>query len=256
MRASMEGRSRKPMSVKKPPHPATVAQPRSAMGQPPARPPHPATVAQPRASQRSTAPSAPHPAKALQPRPSAGQPLARAPHPATVAQRRQSPAGLSAQRAAQAPSVLVVGCGKKMNDPYRDCKIDHHAAGQLTIDARPAIQPDVVGDFGGDLKDSGLKEKSFEKLVFERVDTALSTRPQAYNNAYALLKPGGVLMVSTGRLVLDRDMGVKGASGKPIDAWPFIAHAIDASSFGKKIKAKDIAKTETAISISFELFKL
>ncbi|WP_437600075.1 hypothetical protein WMF28_00770 [Sorangium sp. So ce590] len=80
---------------KRPPHPATVAQPKaphlaSAPGK--GRPPHPATVAQPKAPRLASAPGKgrpPHPATVAQPKaprlasaPGKGRP----PHPATVAQ--------------------------------------------------------------------------------------------------------------------------------------------------------------------------
>ncbi|WP_433936400.1 hypothetical protein AB3662_17115 [Sorangium cellulosum] len=68
------------------PHPATVAQPRAAIGGTAPRAPHPATVAQPRPAIGGTGPKAPHPATVAQPGAAIGGIAPRAPHPATVAQ--------------------------------------------------------------------------------------------------------------------------------------------------------------------------
>jgi hypothetical protein len=70
----------------RPPHPATVVQPKEAIGAPAARPPHPATVVQPKAVIGAPAGRSPHPATVAQPRPAIGGPAARPPHPAMVVQ--------------------------------------------------------------------------------------------------------------------------------------------------------------------------
>jgi len=75
----------------KPPHPATVAQRRTAPRSTPAKPPHPATVAQRRAAPPSTTQRPPHPATVAQRRAAPPSTTQRPPHPATVAQRRATP---------------------------------------------------------------------------------------------------------------------------------------------------------------------
>src|ERR1700727_1673883 len=77
----------------RPPHPATVVQPKPAFGKPAARPPHPATV--------------------VQPKPAFAKPTARPPHPATVVQRKADAGDvlqrmqLGASSSAPASPVLV-----------------------------------------------------------------------------------------------------------------------------------------------------
>jgi hypothetical protein len=118
---------------KRPPHPATVAQPKPAFGRVPERPPHPATVVQPKpafgaVAERPRNPATvgkahpPHPATMVQPRPrfggaaerpphsappppaiesqpeaTPGGPTEKPPHPATVVQQRPAP-----------PAIVVV----------------------------------------------------------------------------------------------------------------------------------------------------
>ncbi|WP_437603055.1 hypothetical protein WMF28_15655 [Sorangium sp. So ce590] len=83
---SIVGRPPAPPPNARAPHPATVAQPRPALGGVAPRPPHPATVAQPRPALGGMAPRPPHPATVAQPRPALGGMAPRPPHPATVAQ--------------------------------------------------------------------------------------------------------------------------------------------------------------------------
>ncbi|XYI02611.1 hypothetical protein ACMHYB_23800 [Sorangium sp. So ce1128] len=83
--------------ISRPPHPATVAQPKAPFGAPAARPPHPATVAQPKVPFGAPAARPPHPATVAQPKVPVGAPAARPPHPATVAQPKV-PIGTHAAR--------------------------------------------------------------------------------------------------------------------------------------------------------------
>ena len=76
----------------------------------PARPPHPATVAQPKATIGTPAARPPHPATVVQKKPAIAAPTARPPHPATVVQKKPAASGrgsaLQAMRVAEIDLVL------------------------------------------------------------------------------------------------------------------------------------------------------
>ncbi|WP_437280949.1 hypothetical protein WME90_10440 [Sorangium sp. So ce375] len=76
-----------PSSRSRPPHPATIVQPKPAIGAPAARPPHPATTVQKKPAIGGNATKPPHPATAVQKKPAIGGNATKPPHPATLATR-------------------------------------------------------------------------------------------------------------------------------------------------------------------------
>ena len=166
-------------SPARPPHPATVAQPKVAPGGPAARPPHPATVAQPKVA--ATSPR-PHP-----------------PHPATVAPRRM-PGGTAVQRADD-PTRFPSSVWALVNE-YAKPRPEEVAmeVGVEEIDGDPAPNALGEGDWyllklrGWDPSSVGLGEGVFDLgKVFSRLGTDGPLNPitsTTINEFFDLRYPG------------------------------------------------------------------
>ena len=130
-----------------PPHPATVVQKKTlpAAGARKPLPPHPATVVQPKAAIGGVVQRPPHPATVMQKKAVVGAPAARSPHPATVAQPLNPlaapfvPANLAAPPPPPPPPAPVVGAGA--NIAYANNFDTKHVVGAMAADSARTIGP-------------------------------------------------------------------------------------------------------------------
>lgn len=101
--------------------------------------------------------------------------------------------------------ILIVGCGKApyawtpiMNTENNTWKNmgptgDHTHADALTLAEDARVLPQILMDFLKDLPDS-MREK-FDEVYFEMLPPDILGNKKIYENAYAALKPGGLLVL-------------------------------------------------------------